>query len=296
MKKALLIFMVAFGLFAGTVNYTYDAAGRLTKADYGSAGSIAYEYDKAGNLLRRTVTGSQPVISAGGIVNAASGKPGPIAPGELVVLYGGNIGPAQLVGYSLTSDSRFSSESGGTMVMFDGIPAPIVYTSSGQVSAIVPYGISGRSTTQVQLKYRLALSNVVTMSVAAASPALFTANSSGTGPGAILNQDYTLNSASNGAQKGATVILYATGEGTTNPASTDGQITADVLARPRLAVSVTIGGQPAVVDYAGSAPGLVAGVFQLNIRIPTEVAAGNQPVIVTVGGISSPAGVTVAVR
>jgi uncharacterized protein (TIGR03437 family) len=69
-----------------------------------------------------------------------------------------------------------------------------------------------------------------------------------------------------------------------------------VLARPRLAVSVTIGGQPAIVDYAGAAPGLVAGVFQLNVRIPTSVAAGNLPVVVTVGNIASPAGVTVSVR
>jgi YD repeat-containing protein len=57
MKTALLCFITASALFAGTVNYTYDTAGRLTKADYGSAGSIAYEYDKAGNLIKRTVVG-----------------------------------------------------------------------------------------------------------------------------------------------------------------------------------------------------------------------------------------------
>jgi len=60
MKKAILLFTLASALFAGTVNYTYDTAGRLTKADYGAAGSIAYEYDKAGNLTKRTVTGPAP--------------------------------------------------------------------------------------------------------------------------------------------------------------------------------------------------------------------------------------------
>ncbi len=60
MKKALLLVVTASALFAGTVAYTYDTAGRLTKADYGAAGSIAYEYDKAGNLTKRTVTGPPP--------------------------------------------------------------------------------------------------------------------------------------------------------------------------------------------------------------------------------------------
>lgn len=236
-----------------------------------------------------------PVISASAVVNAASSRQGPVAPGELVVIYGTNLGPAQLAGFALNG-SKFSSEVSGTRVLFDGVAAPIVYTSVGQVSAIVPYSVAGRATTQMQLEYRGARSAAVSLSVAAASPALFTANSSGTGPGAILNQDYSLNTAANGAEKGSTVLLYATGEGMTNPAQADGQITADVLARPQLPVTVTIGGQPAIVDYAGAAPGLVAGVFQLNVRIPTGIASGNQAVIVTVGTISSPTGVTVSVR
>jgi uncharacterized protein (TIGR03437 family) len=245
-------------------------------------------------LLR--VNPPPPTISAAGVVNAASSKVGPVAPGELVVIYGTNLGPAQLAGFSLTGENRFSNDVSGTRVLFDGIPAPIVYTSSGQVSAIVPYGVANRPTTQLQLEYRGAGSNSVTLQVGAASPALFTANSSGTGPGAILNQDYSVNTPANGADKGATVLLYATGEGVTDPGSTDGQIIGGVLARPKLAVSVTIGGQPAVVDYAGSAPGLVAGVFQLNVRIPTNIASGNQPVVVTVGNNASPSGVTVSVR
>jgi len=245
-------------------------------------------------LLR--VNPPPPSISASAIVNAASGKSGPIAPGELIVLYGTKLGSAQLSGFAITGDSRFSNDVAGTRVLFDGIAAPIVYTSAGQVSAIVHYGINGRAVTQVQLEYRGAKSNTVAMSMSAASPALFTANSSGSGPGAILNQDYSLNTAANPADKGATVILDATGEGMTNPGSSDGQITSDVLARPRLDVSVSIGGQTAVVDYAGSAPGLVARVFQLNVRIPVNIATGAQPVIVTVGGISSPSGVTVSVR
>jgi uncharacterized protein (TIGR03437 family) len=237
-----------------------------------------------------------PVISAAAVVNAASSKADPVAPGELIVIYGTNLGPAQLAGFSLVNNARFSTDVAATRVWFDGVPAPIVYTSSGQVSAIVPYSVSARPTASMQLEYRGALSNIISLPVAAASPALFTANASGSGPGAILNQDYSLNTAANPADKGATILLYATGEGMTTPASEDGVITGSVLARPRLAVSVTIGGQQAIVDYAGAAPGLVAGVFQLNVRVPANIASGAQPVIITVGSFSSPAGVTVNVR
>jgi uncharacterized protein (TIGR03437 family) len=134
------------------------------------------------------------------------------------------------------------------------------------------------------------------MSVAAASPALFTLNASGSGPSATLNQDYTVNGPANPAERGSTVILYATGEGLTDPAGADGQVVSNVLARPQQAVKVTIGGVEAIVDYAGSAPGSVAGVFQINARIPMNIGAGNQSVQVSVGGIGSPSGVTVSVK
>ncbi len=245
--------------------------------------------------VRLRVNPPPPQITANGIVNAASSKGGPVVPGELIVMYGVNLGPASLVGFNIAGGA-FANELAGTRVYFDGIPAPLVYTSSGQVSAIVPYGIAGRPSTQVQLEFRGARSNAVAMSVAAAAPALFTLNASGSGPGAILNQDYSVNTAANGAERGSIVILYATGEGVTDPISTDGQIVTNVLAKPRQAVKVTIGGQDAIVDYAGSAPGLVAGVFQINVRIPPNAASGNQPVMVSVGNATSPAGVTLSVK
>ncbi len=246
--------------------------------------------------VRLRVNPPPPQISASGIVNAASGKGGPVAPGELVVLYGVNLGPASLAGFSITGAGTFANEVSGTRVYFDGIPAPLVYTSSGQVSAIVPYGVAGRPSTQVQLEYRNARSNMVTMSVATASPALFTLNASGSGPGALLNQDSTVNTAANPAERGSIVILYATGEGMTDPISTDGQVVTNVLARPRQAVKVSIGGQDATVEYAGSAPGLVAGVFQINVRIPMNAGSGNQPILVSVCNATSPAGVTLSVK
>jgi uncharacterized protein (TIGR03437 family) len=130
----------------------------------------------------------------------------------------------------------------------------------------------------------------------AAAPALFSANSSGKGNGAILNQDTSVNSPSNPAAKGSIVVLYGTGEGQTNPRGVDGRIASSVFPKPLGSVSVTIGGIAAQVLYAGAAPGLVAGVFQINATLPPGVPSGAVSVVVTVGTASSQPGLTLSVQ
>ncbi len=131
--------------------------------------------------------------------------------------------------------------------------------------------------------------------MAAALPGLFTANASGSGPGAIRNQDLSVNSASNPAPRGS-IVVYATGEGATDPVGVDGQVAATAFPKPTLPVTVRIGGMPAEVLYAGAAPSLVAGVLQVNVRVPEGVPDGAAEVRLIVGSAESPAGVTVAVQ
>jgi uncharacterized protein (TIGR03437 family) len=136
-----------------------------------------------------------------------------------------------------------------------------------------------------------------TLQVAESMPGLFAADGSGKGPGAILNQDFSLNSSSNPAAVGSAIMLYGTGGGLTDPASTDGQInplSADV--KLALDVHVTIGGQAAQVLYAGAAPDLPAGLIQINAVIPDGTPSGNQPVVVQIGTASTTQTVTVAVK
>jgi uncharacterized protein (TIGR03437 family) len=239
----------------------------------------------------------EPRLAAGGIVNAASFAAGGVAPGEIATLFGSQIGPAALTGLRLTGAGRVETVLAETRILFDGVAAPLLYVSANQGSAIVPYAVAGRATTQVQVEYRGVRSPAVSVAVAPSAPGLFTLNASGGGPGAFLNQDYSVNSASNPAARGSAVILFATGEGQTNPPGADGKLAADPLPAPLLPVSVTIGGQPAAVLYAGGAPGLVAGVLQVNVRIPEGVTPGPAvPVGLTVGNASSQSGVTLAVR
>jgi uncharacterized protein (TIGR03437 family) len=237
-----------------------------------------------------------PQATIGAVVNAASFLEGAVSPGELVTIFGANLGPTAETGAQLDAEGRISTTAGSTSVLFDGVAAPLLYSSSSQINAIVPFGVAGPNT-QIQVMYQGNVVASTTVPVQAATPALFALNGSGGGPGAILNQDGSVNSGSNPAALGSVVVLYATGGGATTPASQDGVLTSLPYPAPDLQVSVTIEGVPAEVKYAGPAPGLVAGVMQINVVVPaTAWVAPFDQVVVTVGTFASPSAVTVAVQ
>ena len=238
---------------------------------------------------------SAPAISA--VANAASYATGSVAPGEIVVVAGNFLAGSALSSTQITSAGLVAASLGTTTVLFDGVPAPLLYTMAGQLSAIVPYEVSGQAQTSIQVEYQGVLSAPFTMAVAPTCPGIFTLNASGTGQGAIVNQNGTINGADSPAAPGDVVSIYGTGEGQTAPPGTDGIIvTAADLRQPIQAVTVSIGGQSAEVWYAGSAGDQVAGLLQVNVRIPLGIApSAAVPVTITVGGNSQP-GVTMAVQ
>jgi uncharacterized protein (TIGR03437 family) len=222
-------------------------------------------------------------ITSNGVVNAASFRPGAVAPGEIVTIFGTGFGITKAL-----DDTR---------VLFDGIPAPMIYASDGQLSAIVPYAVAPNANTRLTVEYLGVKSNTLTVPVAPASPAIFSLAATGIGPGAILNQDFTLNTAQAPAARGSIIQIFATGEGQTQPAGVDGKLAVAPLPVPVLPVTVTIGGHTATVIYSGGAPGLVAGVVQINARVPDEVAPGSSVrVAIRAGEFASPDSVTVAIR
>jgi uncharacterized protein (TIGR03437 family) len=230
-----------------------------------------------------------------GVVNAASYASGPMAPGEILALFGQNLGPQTLVTGLFDSNGQMLTELDGTQVLIDGLPAPLLYTSSGAVAAIVPYEIAGEDQVSLQVSWNGQLSPALSLPAAAAAPGIFSADASGSGPGAILNSDYSLNSPSNPATAGSIAILYATGGGQTNPPATDGAITTAAAPLAASDIEVSVGGQPATVLYAGNAGGEVAGVTQINLQLPSGVT-GTVPVVVTVAGQSSQQTVTVSAQ
>jgi uncharacterized protein (TIGR03437 family) len=237
------------------------------------------------------------------VVNAASYIGGSVSPGELVTIFGTAIGPATAAGATTDpSTGKLATTIGGVQVLFNGTAAPIIYASSIQVSVVVPYEMVGVAAPTVWIKYAGQTSNAYQLTTATTAPGLFTQNASGSGPGAILNQDNSLNGPGNPATEGSIVQVYLTGEGQTSPPGVTGAITTATLPPPQvtpaplLAVGVTINGQPALYVYAGEAPGLVAGMMQLNVQIPANAPSGALSIVVSIGGNTSQNGVFVSVQ
>jgi uncharacterized protein (TIGR03437 family) len=232
----------------------------------------------------------------GAVVNAASQLPGSVAPGEILTVYGFGAGPSNTAGFTLES-GKVATSLNGAQVLFDGRPAPMIYGSASQANVIVPYEIAGQPSTTISLQFGGVTSAAWTVPVAASAPGIFTLGSNGLGPAAVLNQDNSVNSASNPAPRGSIVQIFATGEGETSPSGVTGSVIGTDLKTPVLAVKATIGGQDAVVQYSGSAGASVAGLFQVNAVVPQAVAPGAAvPVTVSVGGVPSQNGVTIAVQ
>jgi len=230
----------------------------------------------------------------GAIVSAANYLGDGVAPGEIVVIYGTNLGPANLLSATV-SNNAFATTFGGTRVLFDGTPAPIVYTSATQVAVVAPFNLMGKTSTRISVESLGVTAAQIQVPVRAARPSIFTANASGTGPGAILNQNASVNTAQNPAEKQTIISVYVTGVGQTSPASVDGQIvsTQSTLVTP---VTATINGQTAEVIYAGGAPGLIPGLAQINLRLPANTISGPNSIQLTSGATTTTGNVTVFVR
>jgi len=238
-----------------------------------------------------------PKILLNGVVGAADYVRGGVSPGDVMTIFGSGLGPNALAGLQLNPDGTVARLLGGTRVLFDDVPVALVYSVAGQVSAVAPYDFGGRRTTTLVVEYQGRRSNPVVLPVRGSKMSLFTANSSGAGQAAALNADSSVNTAANAVARRSVIVLYGTGMGALEPTPAIGGVNGVPLARARGTVTATIGGRPATVLYAGGAPGLIAGVVQVNLEVPADSPTGAAVAIeVRVDGFPSQPGVTIAVR
>jgi uncharacterized protein (TIGR03437 family) len=215
------------------------------------------------------------------VQNAASGVAGTVAPGEIVTLRGYGIGPATAV---VASGQAPADQLGGTQVTFGGVAAPVFSAQPQQVTVQVPWEIAGPTSTEAVVTYNggppAGVSASAPVVVATAAPGIF----------AVANSGGTLNSPLNPAKAGGFITIYGTGGGVTNPPGLTGgpwPITAS-LATLTVPVSVSIGGTNAMVLYAGSAPTLESGYFQINVALPSGLqASAAVNLVLTAGGSPS---------
>jgi uncharacterized protein (TIGR03437 family) len=229
------------------------------------------------------------------IIASSSTGTSPFAAGQLISIYGTQLGPSQGSSAQEGSNGVVTNSNAGTQVLFDGVAAPILYASSTQVNTAIPCAVAGHPSTQIVVSNLGAQSPTAMLPLSAAAPGIFTANGTGTGQAAILNQHGSLNGPSNPAPRGSEVVLYATGIGPTSPC-VDGQIYQSNFPSFAFPVIVGVANIGAEVVYAGQAPYLVSGVAQINFIIPSEAPIGVVPLNMEASGVFSPPGVTIAVK
>lgn len=263
-------------------------AGGCCAGGYGGAGSFQH----SGNVLPvgwdipyiqllqcEKAAPGPPVISAA--TNGASFESGAAAPGELVTLFGENLGPAQGLGAQLDENGNVARQLGDVRVIpgssspFANPPTPLFFVREDQINLQIPYEV-----TQVGPFMTLTVerdgvrSAAIQIPLATASPGLFKL-SDGSNQAIVVQSDGGFNSDAAPARRGETVLLFGTGHGLTIPASATG-VPAPMQApfpRPILPVTVEIDEVRAQVEFAGAAPGFV-GLLQLNVVIPDGVSSG----------------------
>lgn len=229
-----------------------------------------------GSAIATVDDSAQATPAVSGISNGATANASAqVSPGEIVAIYGVNLGPAApLTPGATAAEPAVPAELGGVRVLFDGIPAPLLYVSSNQINAIVPFATVGKTETRMAVENGGVKSLDARLGVVAATPAIVTTGDVNRGlpVAAAINQDGTVNSASNPAVPGTIVAVFGTGFGMMTPAPQDGSLVSAPL--PSLSGSVNMFGGPGFVDvlYAGPAPAEVAGVVQVNFRVPANLA------------------------
>jgi uncharacterized protein (TIGR03437 family) len=245
---------------------------------------------------------SPPTVTS--VVSSASLQPA-VSPGEIVSIFGTNVGtPPVTAQYEDTG--TYPTSLGNTTVTFNGTLAPLLYVSTGQINAVVPFEVAGQKTVNVVVTHDSQASPAFSLPITDTSPAMFTVTQSGKGQGAIINAGLGAlspgapNGPENPAPPGSAISLFATGGGVFSQSFTpnqDGLISLGASGPLAAPVSLTIGGQPAKVIYAGAAPYAVPGVIQVNAVVPQGIGSGEQPVVLTIGANNNASQqVTVAVK
>jgi uncharacterized protein (TIGR03437 family) len=233
--------------------------------------------DAKGNQWTQTLSvpfdGPQTQLIVGGASNAASGQQS-YAPGMLLSVYGTALGDFEQSAGTIPLPQYLA----GFEAWVNGVMAPLYYVSPNQVNIQIPYetqpgpNILIVGNPYVNVNYNL--------KIVPAAPGIFMTNGFTAAP-------------FSSAARGQTVTLFITGDGQVSPALADGATPAPgtpptSLPSPKLPVTLTVGGQTATIVLIGIPTGLV-GVTQINYTVPENAPLGVQPVVVTVGGVASPA-------
>jgi endo-1,4-beta-xylanase len=259
------VFSVPGGGFLGDYDVTVN--GTTTPLTISQAGEPGY-----------LMIGKQTAGQLNAVTNAASYAAGPISSGEMVTLWGAGIGPATLAAAQYDVTNALPTSVGNTRVYFDGVPAPMVYASAGQVSAIVPASVKGTGT-QIQVEYLGTKTAPLSVPVASAAPGIYGCPGAPMKP--VIVQGYLRGARTScdadwaPVEKGSYITMFLTGGDPNQP------------------VQVTFGSRQVAPSFAGL---IYDGVLQINVQVPSDAPSGAVPLSVTVAGTATQAGATIAIQ
>jgi len=269
----------AIAMLNRPISLAVTASGELLIADQENhrIRAVARQVEASGLV-------AQPGITA--VVSAATLRTAPAVPGSLLTLFGAGLGPVAGALGRVDLLGRWDTSVQGVEVRFDGFPAPLFYVSETQINLQVPRMVTGRARVTVTVTVGGTLRGTRVVEVAESAPALFVVENQ---QALAFNEDGGANVRNNPAEKGSVLSLFATGFGLWEIDLPDGTPALAPFPKPRLPVTVWIGGQLTELVFARAAPGQV-GVLQINVRMPTKVppgTVGNLSVVLRVGEVTS---------
>jgi uncharacterized protein (TIGR03437 family) len=253
-----------------------DGSSLLYSAEFpsGTAGqSVAVDQSGVVHIagiegLISTIVPAQPFASPiFGITNAAGGQlSGRIAPGEVISIFGSGLGPATPV-TAAPVNGAFPTSLGGVLVLVNNSPVPLLYVSASQINAEIPAPLNGMDSAVVQVRNGSSTLPEFHVAVDATIWEIF---QNAAGSAVAINQDGSLNSASNPAKAGSIASIWATGFGNGAGPISGGVATSAI--DWCMFCQITVGSVTETVQYGGAAPGLIDGIMQVNFMVPAEAS------------------------
>ena len=280
-----------------------------------AAGNAANNNNQpTGDRIYTTQTRVQPDSACGAterpvltrVVDAASGAAAGSANAILTILGRSfSTGTSREAHGGYIRDNKYPSELNCVAVEVAGQRVPILYVQNDQINIQAPGSItSGSVPVRVIVnpdRQNAIASDMASLTIQNFTPSFFTFGTSRSIAARIPNGGPIVAEASvvpgaRPARPGEIVELYGTGLGATQIAVASGMLAPNQAIATTNRATVTVGGSEAEVFYAGLAPGNISGLYQINVRIPATAAAGNLPVLLTIGGVQSAAETTIPVR
>lgn len=255
-----------------------------TVAPMPSAGTVVVLSTSGVTVLAANYDAAVAAPQIASVANAGDGTQ-PVAPGGLISVYGSQMSPVNMA----TSQIPLPTALGDSCLSVNGAPVPLLFVSSQQINAQLPFNVGGNATLTIHTPG--GISNNYLFSVQPAAPSVFQSGTAGplTGLATVVRADNNqLITPTNPIHPKDTVVIYLTGMGSTVPAVDAGMpAPSSPLASAAIAPSVTLGGSAMTVLYAGLVPGEV-GVYQINATAPDTLTQGlSIPLVINQGGAAT---------